>query len=239
MEKIYYSLLRLPFRESDIEWRISRAGEKNGKPWATVLAYVTNRAIQDRLDSVCTPFGWKNEFRDIPGGGVECCIYIKNDGEWIGKWDAADNTNIEATKGGRSGAMKRAGSQWGIGRYLYNLTENFAIISENGKHYQPGKQGKYPSFKWDPPKLPAWALPNYGEENVKKMQDILEKAKAFYIKREDSTKVSFIVDMIESGDYKHFNRVADTYKIDAAKKVLTEEKPLEPEQEQSGSLELY
>ena len=45
------------------------------------------------------------------------------------KWDAAENTQVEAVKGGRSGAMKRAAVQWGIGRYLYNLEEGFAQTS--------------------------------------------------------------------------------------------------------------
>ena len=44
--------LRDPFAPGDIEWRVQTAGEKNGKPWARVLAYVTNRAIMDRLDEV-------------------------------------------------------------------------------------------------------------------------------------------------------------------------------------------
>ncbi|WP_263317101.1 Rad52/Rad22 family DNA repair protein, partial [Enterobacter hormaechei] len=67
---------------------------------------------------------------DIPNnGGVECGISIKVEGEWITKWDAAENTQVEAVKGGRSGAMKRAAVQWGIGRYLYNLEEGFAVVS--------------------------------------------------------------------------------------------------------------
>lgn len=65
----------------------------------------------------------------LNNGGVECGISIKIDGEWITKWDAAENTQVEAVKGGRSGAMKRAAVQWGIGRYqLCNRT------SASGKH---------------------------------------------------------------------------------------------------------
>lgn len=224
--------LRDPFKPEDIEWRVSRAGEKNGKSWATVLAYVTNRAIQERLDSVCGPVNWKNEYKDIPGGGVECCIYIKCGDEWVGKWDAAQETHIEATKGGRSGAMKRAAVQWGIGRYLYKLTENFAIVSENGSHYQKGKQGEYKSFKWDAPKLPSWALPSV--KLTERQRDFLNKAFRFYAEREDVAKTGFISSMLESGLAEHIKRVEDAYKVDSAKKILGEDevKPLEPEQEQ-------
>ena len=149
-----------PFPAKDIEWRVSRAGEKNGKAWARVLAYVTNRAIMDRLDSVAGIENWRNEYTAAPSGGVLCGISVRIGDEWVTKWDGAENTDIESVKGGLSGSMKRAAVQWGIGRYLYSLTEDFAVISDNGSHYQPGKQGKYPAFKWDPPKLPTWAVPD-------------------------------------------------------------------------------
>jgi hypothetical protein len=148
------------FHPNDIEWRVSRAGERDGKPWAFVLAYVTNRAIMDRLDEVCGVENWKNEYCKAPEGGILCGISIKIENEWVTKWDGAENTNIDPVKGGLSGAMKRAGVQWGIGRYLYNLTEMFAVIDDNGKHYQPAKNGKYNSFKWNAPQLPEWALPS-------------------------------------------------------------------------------
>ena len=51
MEKeIDFSKLKEPFPSSDIEWRLQSCGETNGKIWAKCLAYVTNRAIQNRLE---------------------------------------------------------------------------------------------------------------------------------------------------------------------------------------------
>lgn len=151
-----------PFAADDIEWRIQQSGKtRDGKVWAMVLAYVTNRAIMKRLDDVCGKAGWRNEYRDIPNnGGVECGISIKIDSEWVTKWDAAENTLVEAVKGGRSGAMKRAAVQWGIGRYLYNLEEGFAQISSDKKqgwHRAKLKDGT--GFYWLPPSLPDWAMP--------------------------------------------------------------------------------
>ena len=47
------TLLKEPFPENDIEWRPQRSGvKKNGDPYAMTLAYVTNRAVMDRLDAV-------------------------------------------------------------------------------------------------------------------------------------------------------------------------------------------
>ena len=52
-KEINLCLLKEPFPPEDIEWREQRNGiDRNGRPWALVLAYVTNRAIQN-LDEVC------------------------------------------------------------------------------------------------------------------------------------------------------------------------------------------
>jgi len=145
------------FPANDIEWRVGSSGEKNGKVWAMGLAYVTNRAIMDRLDDVCGPGGWRNEFKSAPDGGILCGISIKVDDEWVTKWDGAENTQFEAVKGGLSGAMKRAGVQWGIGRYLYNLDATFVKIDASGKNSAKTKKGTW--FKWHTPQLPNWAIP--------------------------------------------------------------------------------
>ena len=163
-----------PFTSNDIEWRIQQAGKASNGIWAKVLAYVTNRAIMKRLDEVCGKSGWRNEYRDIPnGGGVECGISIKVDGEWITKWDAAENTQVEAVKGGRSGAMKRAAVQWGIGRYLYDLTEGFANVStERQQGFNYAKTKDLGVFYWAPPQLPSWALPARTENHATETEEI-------------------------------------------------------------------
>ena len=159
-----------PFGPSDMEWRVQRAGEKDGKVWAMLVPYITNRAIQDRLDDVCGPANWRNAFREGPGGGVLCGLSIRLGGEWVTKWDGAENTDIEAVKGGLSGAMKRAGVQWGIGRYLYRLDEAWANVHDRGAlrgSFKSGDRRVY--FKYDPPDLPAWALPDGDPGDARKV----------------------------------------------------------------------
>ena len=147
------------FEPNDIEWRLQQCGKtKEGKIWGMALAYVTNRAIMNRLDEVCGPENWKNEFKAAPDGGILCSISIKVGDEWVTKWDGAENTDIEAVKGGLSSAMKRAAVQWGIGRYLYKLGESWINSNENGAYRGKTKDGTI--FKWDAPALPDWALPN-------------------------------------------------------------------------------
>jgi hypothetical protein len=154
--------LKAPFPENAIEWRISRSGvKKDGAVWATCLAYVTSRAIQDRLDSVFGIGGWYDEYVPAPQGGVLCKLHCKIDEAFICKQDVAENTQFEGVKGGVSGALKRAAVKFGIGRYLYDLPEGFAVVNNNGKHYQSANTKKgIPAFNWDAPQLPAWALPD-------------------------------------------------------------------------------
>ena len=154
--------LRDPFAPEDIEWRVQTAGEKNGRPWARVLAYVTNRAIMDRLDEVVGPANWQNVYREGPAGGVVCGLSIRvsrADGmsEWVTKWDGAENSDVEPVKGGLSNSMKRAAVQWGIGRSLYSLGESWATVHDAGHYFAKTKEGR--SFRWDPPVLPEWAVP--------------------------------------------------------------------------------
>lgn len=161
--------LRDPFAPGDIEWRVQQAGEKNGKPWARVLAYVTNRAIMERFDEVVGPDNWQNVFKEGPAGGVVCGLsvrVVRADGtvEWVTKWDGAENSDVEPVKGGLSNAMKRAAVQWGIGRYLYDLEEGWARVHDGGRFSAKGKDGSW--FKWDPPELPSWARPAAAAPNT-------------------------------------------------------------------------
>ncbi|MEM8556947.1 MAG: Rad52/Rad22 family DNA repair protein [Bacteroidota bacterium] len=147
-----------PFPADAIEWKpgtTTRDGKK-----ALAMAYLTSRAIMDRLDEVCGPANWRNEFAPGPGGGIVCGLSIivaRDDrhGEWITKWDGAENTDVESVKGGLSNATKRAAVQWGIGRYLYGLPTMWLACES----YQKGN--KLVWKKWtEQPRLPARFLPN-------------------------------------------------------------------------------
>ena len=161
--------LKEPFPETDLEWRLQSCGEKNGKFWGKALAYITSRAVQDRLDEVCGPDGWQCAIRR-EGDAYLCTISVRithDDGttEWISRTDGADATDIEPVKGGISGAIKRCAVLFGCGRYLYNLKDGWAVICDNGQYNGKTKEGK--TFKWNPPALPAEALPKDYEPPAK------------------------------------------------------------------------
>lgn len=180
--------LKRPFEANEIEWRMQSGGVKNDKPWAMVLAYVTNRAIMDRLDEVFGVGGWKNEFAPTPSmDGVMCGISAKINGEWVTKYDGAPNTDIEAVKGGLSSAMKRTAVQFGIGRYLYNLSTGFAnITAERNDDTLSGsvkdkQSGKNVYFNYYPPELPQFALP-ISHEQIKLINELIKSKGADLVK---------------------------------------------------------
>ncbi len=160
--------LKEPFSEGEVEFRLSQSGQtRDGKIWAQCLAYITSRAIMDRLDSVCGPENWKVSYSFVGEKGVICNLSILINDKWITKQDGAEMTNIESFKGGISSALKRAGSAWGMGRYLYSLEATFAEIVPNrvpGSQYGKLKNGD--TFFWIPPRLPTWALPGKTHEKV-------------------------------------------------------------------------
>jgi len=227
--------LSKPFSASDIEWRVGQAGLKqNGEPWAKVLAYVTNRAIMERLDEICGAENWQNEYKEAPCGGVLCglSIYIEDRGvgdRWVTKWDGAENTDIEGVKGGLSGSMKRAGSQWGIGRYLYGLEDGFATIVQKGaKGAKSAKTKDNKWFYWLPPQLPAWALPNANTYEEKAYTDaqkaIFDKAikkkdaLSFWALKEVSAEEAYMAlfGSFESGTVTRNKEVCRTLEADGA-----------------------
>ena len=146
------------FPAEDIEWRIQQAGYKNdGTIYAIALAYVSNRGIQQRLDDVCG-LQWQNKYEAGPCGGMSCGISILIDGEWITRWDGAGERTTETIKSFYSDSMKRAGVQWGIGRYLYKMPVTYVKVHNKGpeKGKFVDKQTKKDVwFKWDIPQLPA------------------------------------------------------------------------------------
>lgn len=173
--------LSQPFKMTSLEWRVQQAGISNGKAWVRVLAYVTSRDMQQRLDDVVGCFGWRNEFTPLPnsvGDGAMCGISIKFDDEWITKWNGAENTQVEAIKGGLSSAEKRAAVEWGIGRYLYDVEAMYAdcMIDEEYKKLAYKDKQLYTQAKtkdkkviwWKPPTLePKYRPQPYAQKTIK------------------------------------------------------------------------
>lgn len=109
-----FAAFRAPLTPDEIEWKIMTNSDEK----ATLVPYIDNRAVLNRLDSVFGADGWQSHFTPIEGGFI-CTISILIGGVWVEKQDGAGRTDIEAVKGGISDAQKRAAHQWGLGRELY------------------------------------------------------------------------------------------------------------------------
>lgn len=128
--KTFYELLSLPFPVNDIEFRVGSTNKD--KTSGLALAYITSRAVMDRLDLVVGPGNWESDLVVIDKGFL-CNLSINCMGQWITKTDAANLSDIESIKGGASDALKRAAVQWGIGRYLYGLPDIWVTLKD-GKY---------------------------------------------------------------------------------------------------------
>jgi hypothetical protein len=187
----YEKLLSDPFEADDIEWRAQASGIKNsGKPWVRAIPYVTNRAVQQRLDDVFGVFGWEDVYRETQSGkGMLCGIKVFNGEYWVTKWDGAEipqpNKNdfikIDPMKTALSNSEKRTGVKLSIGRYLYNLKEEYPVCRAISDRWSVSEKGEYIKIKqhtgfkdkkttrevhaeWFKPELPEWALPSVKPE---------------------------------------------------------------------------
>lgn len=145
---INFNDLKKPFPISSLKWRIGNKNREGTK--ANMLVYVDARMVQDRLDEVVGAGNWQFETRSMNSVNRQGNTFtiigrlgIKINDEWIWKEDGAENSDIEAAKGGISDAFKRAAVQWGIGRYLYNASDysTWAEVKSNDFNiYQDNKR---------------------------------------------------------------------------------------------------
>lgn len=141
MEQIKAELAS-PFPSADVDWRIQHATQDKSRGLA--VPYLQSRAIQSRLDDVVGPYNWKSEYKpwhpvasSNKTTASQLCglaIYCEERGEWVQKWDGAENTDIEPVKGGISDSFKRAAVLWGIGRYLYGIGSLWVGLEMKGKN---------------------------------------------------------------------------------------------------------
>lgn len=160
MDRKLWDELARPFAPDEIRWRQQGKPSQNGR--VQLVAYIDARAAMDRLDEVLSPGMWQDSYRPGADGGLICRIEVLIGDQWVGKEDGAENTQIEAVKGGMSDAFKRAAVKWGIGRYLYRLPSNWHKIEEgwaNGRGVDVSGADKRHAGWVHFPQLPPWALP--------------------------------------------------------------------------------
>lgn len=144
---IDFNKLKKPFPVSSLKWRIGNKNREGTK--ANMLVYVDARMVQDRLDEIVGPENWQFETRSMNSVNRQGNTFtiigrlgIRMNDEWVWKEDGAENSDIEAAKGGISDAFKRAAVQWGIGRYLYNASDYSTWAEIKGSDFDVYKDNK-------------------------------------------------------------------------------------------------
>lgn len=148
--------LERPFPVNKVRWRVGPRTKDESRGIA--LAYIDARDVMKRLDDVCGVEGWQNRYTHVTPQGVVCEVGILFEGEWVWKANGAGETQVEGEKGAMSDAFKRAGVQWGIGRYLYALPNVWVELERGTKIIEP-------------PTMPTWATPDGFDKIMEQKHD--------------------------------------------------------------------
>lgn len=134
MSNEIYEKLKRPFKASKIRWRAGAVSyhdpQTKKKPKAAIaLAYIDARDVMERLDEVFGLGGWQCRYSHAENKTI-CEISVLIDGTWITRANGAGDSDIEAEKGAISDAFKRAAVLFGIGRYLYDLPNEWVEVDD-------------------------------------------------------------------------------------------------------------
>lgn len=111
-----FAALAQPFGPDQVRHRSAGGGRQ--------LAYITARHVMIRLDEVCGPSNWWDEYTLLGEDSVLCRLSIRlPDGRVLTKQDAGGYAGMadagDDDKSAVSDALKRAAVKFGIGRELY------------------------------------------------------------------------------------------------------------------------
>ncbi len=192
MEDLYKKLKR-PFPERAISWRAgaTNAKKNDGKASKCIaLAYIDARDVMQRLDDVFD-MNWQCKYSHAENKTI-CELSVLIEGNWITRAGGAGDTDVEAEKGAISDAFKRAAVLFGIGRYLYELENNWVDCDEWKKIVKP-------------PQLPEWATPQgfdsgmtpngliFGENRKRHLEGVAEEIISKWSKDETDKIVCYNV----------------------------------------------
>ncbi len=131
-----------PFALDDIDFLPKKTIEKEGKTLCMALPYADPRAYEDRLNALC-PGEWSTPTPTaiVVGTKLVCFITVVICGvphSDVGEAGPGENQGTEAW----AQAFKRACSQAGLGRYLYNLEKEWVPFNTQRKMIDLDKAGK-------------------------------------------------------------------------------------------------
>lgn len=153
----YTAELEIPFDPQVIEWRVTNTSHNKSR--GQIIPYADQRAYSDRLNALFTPAGWTRKYTIHTSANFErskdqkivakvlvtCELTIFGLGSHSATGEEwADNDN--AGTAAEAQAFKRAGSCFGLGRYLYYFEGAWVDLDERKRPRRV-------------PQLPNWAIP--------------------------------------------------------------------------------
>lgn len=130
----YEAQLKEPFALSDIDFLPKGKVEREGKTLCMALPYADPRVYQDRLNAVA--YGeWSTPAPVVVVAGNKLVVYVTVVLCGVAHTDVGEATNNEENTGTEAWAQafKRACSQFGLGRYLYNLEKEWVPFNPQRK----------------------------------------------------------------------------------------------------------
>lgn len=111
-----FAALAAPFDREEVKSRTAHGGR--------VLHYITARTVMNRLDEVCGPEAWWDNYEFFGQTGCKCHLTLRMpDGTEVTKVGVGGVTPMpdesDTDKTGESDSFKRAAMKFGLGRYLY------------------------------------------------------------------------------------------------------------------------
>ena len=137
------SQLKAPFALDDIDFLPKGKVERDGKTLCMALPYADPRVYQDRLNSVA--YGeWSTPAPVVLVAGNKLICYVTVIVCGVPHTDVGEATNNEENTGTEAFAQgfKRACSQFGLGRYLYDLEKEWVPFNPQKKQIDLDKAGK-------------------------------------------------------------------------------------------------
>ncbi len=233
-----WEIVKRPFRFDEIEVKCQTLSKthSNGVGKALATPYFDARAVMDRLDEAFGPAGWCATYREVVVGGRTaflCHLEVEAEGKKVVREDGSDCSDIEATKGGISGSLKRAFSALG-NRWLYGVDLGWhecTINESNGKTYfGDWTSSAKKKMRADYDRQIQAQLKNTQIEDRKDYLDPRDVYDSFKLTRENGEELAaraktlglklseFVVEAYKEGD-----RVF----LDLHKRLLSKEKPQE------------
>lgn len=123
-----------PLRADEIDVRVGTVGKKG----VSMLLYKNARVDMTILDETVGPLNWQREHLRENANCI-VSIWYEDTKQWVKKEDTGTESFTEAAKGLASDSFKRACTNWGIGRELYESPFIFFPCAtqerQNGKGY--------------------------------------------------------------------------------------------------------